>query len=205
MSLAGKRIAVTGASRGLGRAFAVACAGAGADVVVNGRDSDSLADTSALVLAAGVRCEAVVGDVAEEAVCTAIVTRCVEAFGGIDCLVNNAGITRDRTLGKMSAEEFDNVIAVNLRGTWACAKAAALAMRERGGSIVNVVSNTAFSGAIGQTNYAASKAGVAGMTRTWARELSRYEIRVNAIWPIAATDMTAHPAYRRGGGGAGPG
>jgi 3-oxoacyl-[acyl-carrier protein] reductase len=190
VSLGGKRIVVTGSSRGLGRAFAVQCAASGADVVINGRDADVLAETGRLVEAEGRRCEAVVGSVADPAVCEAIVGRCVEAFGGIDCLVNNAGITRDRTLGKMTNEEFDDVIAVNLAGTWACAKAAASAMRETGGSIVNVVSNTAFSGAIGQTNYAASKAGVAGMTRTWTRELVRYGIRVNAIWPIAETDMT---------------
>jgi 3-oxoacyl-[acyl-carrier protein] reductase len=189
-SLEGKKVAVTGASRGLGRAFAAACAAHGADVVINGRDEAVLAETRAIVEGHGVRCEVVPGSVAEDAVAAAIIDRCREAFGGIDCLVNNAGITRDRTLGKMSREEFDEVIAVNLAGTFACSRAAALAMRETGGSIVNVVSNTAFSGAIGQTNYGASKAGVAGMTRTWTRELDRYGIRVNAIWPIAETDMT---------------
>jgi 3-oxoacyl-[acyl-carrier protein] reductase len=163
--LAGKRVIITGASRGIGRAAALACAEAGADLVVNGRDEERL------------------GQVAELAA--------VDALGGVDCLLNNAGITRDRTLGKMSAEEFDDVLAVNLRGTWACGKLAAAAMREgSGGSIVNVVSNTAFSGAIGQTNYGAAKAGVAGMTRTWTRELERYGIRVNGLWPIAETDMT---------------
>jgi 3-oxoacyl-[acyl-carrier protein] reductase len=140
-----------------------------------------------------VRCEAVAGSVADLDVCEAIVGAAVDGLGGVDCLVNNAGITRDRTLGRMTPEEFDDVIAVNLRGTWACGKLASQAMRDAGtrGSIVNVVSNTAFSGAVGQTNYGASKAGVAGMTRTWVRELARYGIRVNAIWPIAQTDMTA--------------
>lgn len=190
VSLEGKHVAITGASRGLGRAFAVACATHGADLVVNGRDAAALAETHRMVEAEGRRCESVLGSVAEEQVCDAIVNRCVEAYGGITCLVNNAGITRDRTLAKMTKEEFDEVIAVNLTGTWACARAAARAMKETGGSIVNVVSNTAFSGAIGQTNYAAGKAGVAGMTRTWSRELARYGIRVNGIWPIAETDMT---------------
>jgi NAD(P)-dependent dehydrogenase (short-subunit alcohol dehydrogenase family) len=188
--LAGKRVAVTGASRGLGRAFAERCAAHGADLVLNGRDEDALAETRDLVARYGRGCEIVSGSVTDAAVCEAVVRRCVDVFGGIDCLVNNAGITRDRTLAKMTADEFDEVIAVNLRGTWACTKAAAAAMRETGGSIVGVVSNTAFSGAVGQTNYGASKAGVAGMLRTWTRELARYRIRVNAIWPIAETGMT---------------
>lgn len=193
VELEGKRVAVTGASRGLGRAIAIACAANGADIVVNGRDAEALGAVTADLEAHGRRCVAVSGDVADVDVCAEIVTRCVEDLGGIDCLVNNAGVTRDRTLGRMSAEEFDEVVAVNLRGTWACGKFAAQAMRDAGteGSIINVVSNTGFSGAVGQTNYAASKAGVAGMSRTWVRELSRYGIRVNMIWPIAQTDMTA--------------
>jgi 3-oxoacyl-[acyl-carrier protein] reductase len=187
MLLEGKRVVVTGASRGLGRAVAVACAEQGARVVINGRDEATLRETAALV---GPACEVVPGSVADYATCEAIVERAVSAFGGLDALVNNAGITRDRTLMKMSPEEFREVIDVNLFGTFACGKLAAQAMRESGGAIVNVVSNTAFSGAIGQSNYGASKAGVAGLTRTWTRELTRYDIRVNAIWPIARTDMT---------------
>ena len=123
-------------------------------------------------------------------VCRTIIDEALEAFGGLDCLVNNAGIVRDRTLLKMTPDEFDDVIAVNLRGTWACSKFAAAAMAESGGSILNIVSNSGLTGAIGQTNYAAAKAGVAGMTLTWARELARYGIRVNALWPVAVTDMT---------------
>ncbi len=192
MTLAGKRVVVTGASRGLGRAFAVACAQAGADVALNARDAAALEQAKAEVEACGVRCVAVAGSVADVAVCEELVQRTVAELGGVDCLVNNAGITRDRTLGRMTEEEFDDVVAVNLRGTWAATRAAVQAMRdaEAGGSIVNVVSNTGFSGAIGQTNYAASKAGVAGMSRTWVRELERYGIRVNMLWPIAQTDMT---------------
>jgi 3-oxoacyl-[acyl-carrier protein] reductase len=189
--LAGKRVIVTGASRGIGRGVAEACAEAGADLVLNARDAEALAATAARVTELGARCETVVGSVADYEVCERIVGRSVEAFGGVDCLFNNAGIVRDRSLAKMSAEEFDDVIAVNLRGAWACGKLAAAAMREGGGgSIVNVVSATAFSGQVGQTNYGAAKGGVAAMTRTWTRELSRYGIRVNAIWPIAETDMT---------------
>ncbi len=188
--LAGKRVVVTGASRGLGRAIAVACAREGADLVVNGRDRNVLAETVRLVEAKGARVEAVPGSVADESTCESIIRRCVDTFGAVDCLVNNAGITRDRTLVKMTSSEFDEVIAVNLRGTWACTKAAAAVMRETGGSIVNVVSNSAFQGTVGQTNYVAAKAGIAGMTRTWTNELGRYGIRVNAVWPLALTDMT---------------
>ena len=131
-----------------------------------------------------------VGSVADVAACDALIDRCVGEFGGIDTLVNNAGTVRDRTLMRMSAQEFDEVIAVNLRGTWACSRAAALAMKVDGGHIINVISGSAFTGPIGQTNYAAAKAGVAAMTRCWSSELERYGIRANAIWPLALTDMT---------------
>jgi NAD(P)-dependent dehydrogenase (short-subunit alcohol dehydrogenase family) len=188
--LAGKRVVVTGASRGLGRAFAVAMAEQGASVVINGTQADRLAETADRIAATGNPCEQVLGSVAEVEVCRAIVARCVDTFGGIDVLVNNAGIVRDRTLLKMTPEEFDDVIAVNLRGTWACSQAAAEAMRDTGGTIINVVSNSGLTGAIGQTNYAAAKAGVVGMTLSWTRELARYGIRVNAVWPVAVTDMT---------------
>ncbi len=186
----GKRIAVTGSSRGLGRAFAVALAREGAQVVINGTSADALDEAVALVEAAGAKPAVVRGSVADTAVADAIVGACVDAFGGIDAIVNNAGITRDRTLLKMTPEEFDEVIAVNLRGVWACAQAAGRAMKESGGQILSVISASAFTGAIGQTNYAASKAGVASMTRVWSRELERYGIRANALWPVAVTDMT---------------
>jgi len=188
--LDGKRVIITGASRGLGRAFATAVAAHGAAVVINGTNAALLATVAAEITSNGGRCEQVVGSVADVDVCQTIVERSRDAYGGVDCLVNNAGIVRDRTLLKMSPEEFDEVIAVNLRGTWACAKFAAAAMIESGGSIVNIISNSGLTGAVGQTNYAASKAGVAGMTLTWVRELARYGIRVNALWPVAVTDMT---------------
>ncbi len=192
--LDGKRIVVTGASRGLGRAFAVAVAGEGARVVINGTNAEKLAETAALVEAAGgAPAEQVVGSVADDDLCAAIVERCVTAFGGIDVLVNNAGVVRDRTLLKMTPEEFDEVIAVNLRGTWSCLRHAARAMSTQdpaGGHIINVTSNAGLTGGFGQGNYAASKAGVMGLTRTAVLELTRLGIRVNALWPIAVTDMT---------------
>jgi 3-oxoacyl-[acyl-carrier protein] reductase len=194
--LAGKRAVVTGASRGLGRAFARGLAAEGAQVVINATSSEGLEETAKLIASSGGTCESVVGSVADESVAEALVERCVSSFGGIDALVNNAGINRDRTLMRMSAEEFDDVVAVNLRGTWACSKHAALAMKESGGCIVNVTSNSGLTGSIGQTNYAGAKAGVVGMTFTWAQELSRYGIRCNAIWPLALTQMT-EPVYAR--------
>lgn len=189
--LTGKRVVITGSSRGLGRAFAVEMAKAGAAVVINGTDAAALATAERDVAACGGRVVSVCGSVAEGAVCERLVAACVDAFGGIDVLVNNAGVVRDRTLFKMTEDEFDEVIAVHLRGSWACGKHAALAMREQGGGhIINVVSNSGLCGGFGQSNYSAAKAGMMGLLRTWVLELTRYGIRSNAFWPIAATDMT---------------
>jgi 3-oxoacyl-[acyl-carrier protein] reductase len=197
-AVAGKRVIVTGASRGLGRAFACALAAEGAQLAINGRDADALAETARHIEQRGGRCAAVLGSVADESVAQRLVETCTREFGGVDALVNNAGGNRDRTLLKMSAEEFDEVIASHLRGSWACAKHAAQAMADAGagGSIVNVTSNSGLTGSVGQTNYAAAKAGVVGMTFTWALELARYRIRCNAIWPLALTRMT-EPVYAR--------
>lgn len=188
--LEGKRIVVTGASRGLGRAFAIALAESGARVVINGTNPDKLAETSRQIEDLGGEAISELGSVAETEVADRLISSCCERWGGIDVLVNNAGTVRDRTLLRMSDEEFDEVIAVNLRGTWACSRAAARAMKESGGHIINVISGSAFTGPIGQTNYAAAKAGVASMMRCWSFELERYGIRCNSIWPLALTDMT---------------
>jgi 3-oxoacyl-[acyl-carrier protein] reductase len=188
--LDGKRIVVTGASRGLGRAFAVALAAEGAQVVVNGTNDGLVTTVVDLITADGGVAVPALGSVADDALAEAVVTTCVEAFGGIDAVVNNAGIVRDRTLMNMTPEEFDDVVAVNLRGTWSISRHAAKAMREHGGLLLQVVSNAAFVGSVGQTNYAASKAGVMGMLYSWDVELKRFGIRTNALWPIAQTDMT---------------
>jgi NAD(P)-dependent dehydrogenase (short-subunit alcohol dehydrogenase family) len=120
-----------------------------------------------------------------------VVALCVQEYGGVDVVVNNAGIVRDRTLMKMTPEEFDEVVAVNLRGTWSMSRHAARAMKQSdGGLLLQVVSGSAFVGTVGQTNYAASKAGVMGMLYAWDLELRRFGIRTNALWPIAVTDMT---------------
>jgi 3-oxoacyl-[acyl-carrier protein] reductase len=188
--LDGRRIVVTGASRGLGRAFATVLAAEGARLVVNGTNAEAIDGLVAGIEAAGGTAVPVVGSVADDAVAEAMVAVCVERFGGVDAVVNNAGIVRDRTLVNMTTDEFDEVVAVNLRGTWSVSRHAARAMREHGGLLLQVVSNAAFVGSVGQTNYAASKAGVMGMLYSWDVELRRFGIRVNALWPIAATDMT---------------
>ena len=189
--LAGKRVVVTGSSRGLGRAVAVEMAKAGAQVVINGTNAEALAETAALIAASGGEAVGVVGSVADSQVCATLVRTCVEIFGGIDVLINNAGQVRDRTLLKMTDEDFDEVIAVHLRGAWACGKYAALAMKEQGGGhIINITSSSGLAGGFGQSNYAAAKAGMLGLMYTWVMELARANIRCNSFWPIAATEMT---------------
>ncbi len=188
--LDGKRMVITGSSRGLGRAFAIAAAAEGARVVVNGTNAAAVRSTAEAIEQSGGLVRAVVGSVAEESVCESLIANCVDAFGGIDVMVNNAGIVRDRTIMKMSATEFDEVIAVNLRGAFLCTKHAALAMRESGGHIIQVISASGLSGGFGQGNYAAAKVGMVGLLRTAVLELSKLGIRNNALWPIAETDMT---------------
>ncbi len=188
--LENERVVVTGASRGLGRAFAVALAEQGARLVINGTNPEKLAETQTLIDERGGTAVSQLGSVADYDACQELIERSLDEFGGVDTLVNNAGTVRDRTLLRMTPEEFDEVIAVNLRGSWACGQAAARAMKESGGRIINVISGSAFTGPIGQTNYAAAKAGVAAMTRCWSFELERYGIRCNAVWPVALTDMT---------------
>lgn len=188
---AGKRIVITGSSRGLGRATAEAFARQGARIVLNGTQAEALAEAEERVRAAGGEAASVRGSVAESAVCESLVETCVQRYGGIDILIHNAGQVRDRTLFKMTDEDFDAVIATHLRGAWACGKYAALAMRDNGGGqIIQVISNSGLSGGFGQSNYAAAKAGMLGLQRTWVLELARYGIRCNAFWPIAATEMT---------------
>lgn len=189
--LEGKRVVVTGSSRGLGRAFAMEMAAEGAKVVINGTDAQALAAVEAAINKAGGEVVAVRGSVAEESVCQSLVDTCVEAYGGIDIMVNNAGIVRDRTILKMTMQEWDEVIAVHLRGAFGCTRAAATAMRETGGGhIVQIISASGLAGGFGQANYAAAKAGMMGLLRTSVLELSRFGIRNNAFWPIAETDMT---------------
>jgi len=189
--LSGKRIVITGSSRSLGRAMALACAREGASLVINGTCTEALESLAAELTAMGAPVRVVAGSVAESDVCNALVDTCVDAFGGIDVLVNNAGIVRDRTLLKMSDEDFDEVVAVDLRGPFLTMRRAAQVMKEQGGGhIIHITSGSGLVGNFGQTNYAAAKAGLIGMMYTAVKELSRYNIRCNAMWPIARTAMT---------------
>jgi 3-oxoacyl-[acyl-carrier protein] reductase len=190
--LDGKAVIVTGSTRGLGRAFAEGLARAGARVVLNGTDPARTAEAEAELRAQGLKVVGLAGGVQDSAVADGLVRRCVEEFGQVDLVVNNAGITRDRTLVKMTDDDFDEVLAVHLRGAWALSRAAARAMREAGtgGGIVNVVSGSALFGLVGQSNYAAAKGGMLALTRALSLELGRHGIRVNALYPVALTDMT---------------
>ena len=196
IDLKGKVAIVTGAGQGLGRAYAIALARAGASVVVNDLDLRAAEETAGL---AGERATAVAGDVGDRTAADALVARAVESFGRLDVLVTNAGVLRDAVLWKMSDDDFDLVVRTHLRGTFLCARAAAIRMREQGqgGRIIVVGSPAGQYGNFGQTNYAAAKAGIVGLARTWALELARAEITVNAIVPTAWTAMTATiPIYK---------
>ena len=183
---------VTGSSRGLRRAFAQALAAGGARVIVNGTDGRTAHDTAAAIRDNGGSALACVGSVADDAFCRHLVQTCVRTYGGLGMLVNNAGLTRDRSLAKMTVDEFDDVVGVHLRGTWSCSSAAARVMRaDGGGRIVNITSGAGLYGTFGQANYSAAKAGIIGLTRVLDLELIRYGIRVNALAPVAHTDMTA--------------
>lgn len=193
-------VVITGAGQGLGRAYARAFAKSGAAVVVNdvGGTRDGVGNDSRVadlvvqeITAAGGRAIANYDSVASITGAEALMKAAVDAFGRIDVLVNNAGILRDKTLLKMDESMFDAVIAVHLKGTYACTKAAANYMKDQNyGRIINTSSFAGLKGNFGQTNYAAAKAGIYGMTMTWAQELQRYGITSNCIAPMAKTRLT---------------
>jgi NAD(P)-dependent dehydrogenase (short-subunit alcohol dehydrogenase family) len=193
MKLDGKVAVVTGSGRGIGRAYARALAQAGCAVVINDVDGDVAEQTVKELTDSGAKAVAEVVPVGGTEAAEKLVQRAVDSFGGIDIMCTNAGILRDRVLWKMTDEDFDSVIETHLRGTFTCARAAAIRMREqgRGGRIVVVSSWAGQRGNFGQTNYAAAKAGIAAFARTWAMELARAEITVNAIVPNAITRMIA--------------
>ena len=192
MDLTGKVAVVTGSGRGLGLAYATELARRGAEVVVNDVDQAVAEAAVKEITDAGGTAVAEVVPVGTSEAAQALVDRAVSEFGRLDILVNNAGILRDTTLWKMTDEQFDAVVTTHLRGTFTCTRAAAVRLREQGegGRIICVGSPTGQVGNFGQTNYAAAKAGIVGMVRTWAMELARAEITVNAIVPVAATAMT---------------
>jgi NAD(P)-dependent dehydrogenase (short-subunit alcohol dehydrogenase family) len=198
--LEGRVAVVTGAGRGIGRGIALELAREGAKVVVNdaGVDVDGRGgseDPAAMVVKEieqlGSEGAPNYEDVSNFNAARNIVQTAVDSFGKIDILVNNAGILRDRTLVKMEEAEFDAVIAVHLKGTFNCARHAAEKFREQEyGRIINITSSAGLRGNFGQTNYSAAKAGIVGLTLTWALELGKYNITVNAMAPSAFTRMT---------------
>jgi 3-oxoacyl-[acyl-carrier protein] reductase len=188
----GKTAIVTGAARGIGRAIAEHLAAAGADLALCDLEADWLDETAAAVEAAGRKAERVAVDVSSAAGVESAVERVLKTCGRIDILVNNAGITRDALLVRMAEQDWDAVIAVNLKGTFLFTKAAARPMmKQRAGAIVNVASIIGLIGNAGQCNYAASKAGVIAFTKSAARELASRNVRVNAVAPgFIETRMT---------------
>ena len=191
-ALDGQVAVVTGSSRGIGRACAIELARHGADLVLNYiANAEAAESCKAEIEALGVQAVIVQGDVSVAAEAEALIDTAVEQFGKVDILVNNAGINRDRTISRLSVEEWDEVISTNLSGMFYCTRAAVSGMRENNyGRIINMSSVIGQMGNLGQSNYGASKAGMVGFTKTAARELARNNITVNAVCPgFITTDM----------------
>jgi 3-oxoacyl-[acyl-carrier protein] reductase len=191
--LGGRVAVVTGASRGIGRAVALRLAQCGARVAINDRRSAAEAEAVAdEIRSQGGEALVVLADVSLAAEVERMVKETEQAFGRIDILVNNAGVSRDTLLLRMSEEDWDQVMATNLRGAFLCTKAALRTMmRQRWGRIINISSITGLAGNAGQANYAAAKAGLIGLTKTAAREMGSRNITVNAVAPgFIETDMT---------------
>jgi 3-oxoacyl-[acyl-carrier protein] reductase len=181
--LEGKSAVVTGAAQGIGLAIAEALVAEGARVVI-GDINEEAAGTAAAKLGDPSTVTAARCDVRSADQVQALVNLAVESFGSLDVMVNNAGITRDATMRKMLEEQFDEVIAVHLKGCWNGTRLAASIMREQGsGSIINISSISGKTGAVGQTNYSAAKAGIVGMSKAAAKEVAHVGVRVNVIQP----------------------
>ncbi|MDE2635087.1 MAG: 3-oxoacyl-[acyl-carrier-protein] reductase [Chloroflexota bacterium] len=193
-NLEGKIALVTGGGRGIGRAICQELAARGATIIVNyHRSGAAAAEVVAQIEKAGGAAQRAQADVSDADQVTAMFKAIVSDFGTIDILVNNAGMTRDNIIMMMKPDDFDAVIETNLRSCWLCCKTAARTMmRKRSGSIINITSVVGIAGNGGQTNYAASKAGIIGLTKSLAKEVAVRGIRVNAVAPgFVETDMTA--------------
>ncbi len=185
MNLTGKHAVVTGGGRGIGRAICLALAQAGADVVINYSGSEAAAqETAEACRAIGVQALTVKANVADETQAAALIDQGIKALGSVDILVNNAGITRDNLILRMSPADFSAVLDTNLKGAFFCMKAACRPMmKARFGRIINISSVVGLRGNAGQANYAASKAGLIGMSKSAAKELASRGITVNCIAP----------------------
>lgn len=191
MRVAGKIALVTGAARGIGRGIAEKLGGEGADLAIVDLSRDVLADTAAILTAAGRRVLPLGADVGDRQQADGVVTAAIAEFGRLDILVNCAGINRDAILHRMTDEQWDAVIRVDLSAVFYLTRAAAVHMRQRGaGRIINI-SSASWQGNVGQANYSAAKAGVIGLTKTAARELAPKGVTANAICPgFIETEMT---------------
>lgn len=183
---------VTGASQGLGQAMAIELAKSGARVACVARNAEKLAATVAMIEEAGGKAEAMPADVAQTEAVDQIVEKVATDWGRFDIMVNNAGITRDGLMPRMSDENWDDVITTNLRGTFLfCRAASRVMMSQRYGRIINISSVSGLIGNKGQTNYSASKAGMIGLTRSLSKELAKRKVTVNAIAPgFIESDMS---------------
>jgi 3-oxoacyl-[acyl-carrier protein] reductase len=192
MNLIGKNAIVTGATRGIGKAIAIELAKAGANIAISGRNLDLLATVCSEIQSLGVKAIFIAGDVQHSADAQNLIDETIKQLGSVDILVNNAGITKDNLLLRMKDDEWNDVININLRGTFNTVRAATKPMmKQRSGKIINISSVVGVMGNAGQVNYAASKAGVIGLTKSVAKELSSRGINVNAIAPgYIVTDMT---------------
>ena len=192
MELSNKNVFVTGSTRGIGLAIAHKFASLGANVVLNGRSAIS-EELLAQFADYGVKVVAISGDVSDNADAKRMVDKAVEALGSVDILINNAGITKDGMALRMSEEDFDSVLKINLTGTFNMTQAVLKPMtKARAGAIINLSSVVGLTGNAGQANYAASKAGVIGFSKSIAREVAARNVRVNVIAPgFIESDMTA--------------
>ncbi len=191
MQFEGRTAVITGSSRGIGKAIAEKLGKLGANVVLNGT-SDKVLDTAKELEAMGIKVSAVVGDIRNAEDVKTLINTAINTFGGIDILINNAGITKDKPMAMMSEDDWDSVLDINLKGAFLCTKAAAkLMLKKRYGRIVNISSVAGNYGNPGQANYSASKAGLIGLTKTTAKEFAPRGIICNVVCPGAiVSDMT---------------